>query len=92
MEYYLNRQELKDLSESFKEKVAKGEAKWASSGFKGKGYTYDSSEMSDAQKLAQMEKRQALIEAGLLDPDEEEAKDKSREDEAETGGGVFSRI
>ena len=43
-------QELKDLSESFKEKVAKGEAKWASSGFKGKGYTYDESEMNDVQK------------------------------------------
>lgn len=75
-------QELKDLSESFKEKVAKGEARWAGSGYKGKGYTYDSSEMSDAQKLAQMEKRQALIEAGLLDPDEEEAKDKDQDDNA----------
>mmetsp|Transcript_2111 Transcript_2111/g.3776 ORF Transcript_2111/g.3776 Transcript_2111/m.3776 type:complete len:638 (+) Transcript_2111:1584-3497(+) len=64
--------ELKALSDSFKEKVQKGEAKWASSGFKGKGYTYDSSEMSEAQKVAQMEKRQALIEAGLLDPDEED--------------------
>jgi ATP-dependent RNA helicase DDX46/PRP5 len=64
--------ELKELSDKFKEKVEKGEAKWAGSGFKGKGYTYDASEMSDAQKLAQMEKRQALIEAGLLDPDDEE--------------------
>jgi len=78
-------QELKDLSENFKEKVAKGEARWASSGFKGKGYTYDSSEMSDAQKLAQMEKRQALIEAGLLDPDEEEAKDQDQDDNANGG-------
>jgi len=64
-------QELKDLAESFKAKVAKGEAKWASSGYKGKGYTYDSSEMNEAQKLAKLEKRQALIEAGLLDPDED---------------------
>ena len=32
-------QELKDLAESFKQKVEKGEAKWASSGYKGKGYT-----------------------------------------------------
>lgn len=72
--------ELQELSEGFKEKVAKGEARWAGSGYKGKGYTYDSSEMSDAQKLAQMEKRQALIEAGLLDPDEEEAKDQDQDD------------
>lgn len=63
---------LKDLSDSFKEKVKKGEAKYASSGFKGRGYTYDKSEMSEAQKVAQSEKRQALIEAGLLDPDDED--------------------
>ena len=78
-------QELKDLSESFKEKVAKGEARWANSGYQGKGYTYDSSEISDAQKLAQMEKRQALIEAGLLDPDDEEAKDQDQDDNVDSG-------
>ena len=78
-------QELKDLSESFKEKVAKGEARWANSGYQGKGYSYDSSEISDAQKLAQMEKRQALIEAGLLDPDEEEAKGQDQDDNVDSG-------
>ena len=66
--------ELKNLSDSYKQKVKKGEARWAGSGFKGKGYTYDSSEMNEAQKLARMEKRQALIEAGLLDPEEDEEK------------------
>lgn len=65
-------QALKELSDSFKQKVKRGEAKWAGSGFKGKGYTYDASEMNEAQKVAQMEKRQALIEAGLLDPEDEE--------------------
>jgi len=65
-------QELRDLSDSFKEKVKKGEAKRAGSGFKGKGYTYDSSELSEAQKLARLEKRQALIDAGMIDPDDEE--------------------
>jgi ATP-dependent RNA helicase DDX46/PRP5 len=64
--------ELKALSDSFKEKVQRGEAKWASSGYKGRGYTYDAGEMNEAQKFAQMEKRQALIEAGLLDPDDED--------------------
>lgn len=64
--------ELKKLSENFKIKVEKGEAKYASSGFKGKGFTYDSSEMSEAQTMAKLEKRQALIEAGLLDPDDED--------------------
>lgn len=64
---------LNELSDSFKEKVKRGEAKFAGSGFKGKGYTYDSTELSEAQKLARLEKRQALIEAGLVDPDDEEA-------------------
>jgi ATP-dependent RNA helicase DDX46/PRP5 len=59
---------LRELSDSFNEKVKRGEAKFAGSGFKGKGYTYDASEISEAQKLARLEKRQALIEAGLLDP------------------------
>jgi len=67
--------ELKKISDSFKEKVAKGEAKYAGSGFKGRGYTYDKSEMSEAQKIAQSEKRQALIEAGLLDPDDDDDDD-----------------
>ncbi|CAB9499348.1 processing ATP-dependent RNA helicase PRP5 [Seminavis robusta] len=64
--------ELKKMSEEFKAKVEKGEAKFAGSGFKGKGYSYDKSELSEHQKMQQMEKRQALIEAGLLDPDDEE--------------------
>ena len=63
---------LKELSDSFKEKVKKGEAKWAGSGFRGKGYSYDSGELSEAQKLARLEKREALIEAGMLDADEED--------------------
>lgn len=65
--------ELKALSDDFKKKVEKGEARYAGSGFKGKGYTYDSSEITEAQRLAKIEKRKALIEAGLLDPDEEDA-------------------
>jgi len=64
--------ELLDLSNSYKQKVYNGEATWAGSGFKGKGYSYDSSEMNDAQKLARLEKRKALIDAGLLDPDEDD--------------------
>lgn len=60
------------LSDEFKVKVEKGEAKYAGNGFKGKGYTYESTEMNEAQRIAKLEKRQALIEAGLLDPDEED--------------------
>eukprot|EP00978_Attheya_sp_CCMP212_P008795 scaffold20686_cov42-Attheya_sp.AAC.1 len=64
--------ELKALSDSYKEKIKSGEARRAGSGYKGKGFTYDSSELSDAQKLARLEKRQALIEAGMIDADEED--------------------
>jgi ATP-dependent RNA helicase DDX46/PRP5 len=60
------------LSEDFKAKVEKGEAKYAGSGFKGKGYSYDSTEMNETQRITKLEKRQALIEAGLLDPDDED--------------------
>lgn len=64
--------DLRKVSEEFKLKVEKGEARYAGSGFHGKGYSYDSSELSDAQKFAREEKRQALIEAGMLDPDEDD--------------------
>lgn len=64
--------ELRTLSDEFKTKVEKGEARYAGSGFKGKGYSYDSTELNDAQKLARLEKRQALIDAGMIDPDEED--------------------
>ncbi|GKY94106.1 hypothetical protein MPSEU_000376900 [Mayamaea pseudoterrestris] len=80
---------LKKLSEDYKAKVEKGEAKFAGSGFKGKGYTYDSTELSDAQKVAHYEKRQALIEAGMLDPDDEDMiqeEVKSRKEERAEDG------
>lgn len=64
--------ELRKLSDEFKLKVERGEARYAGSGFHGKGYTYDSSELNEAQKVARAEKRQALIDAGMLDPDEED--------------------
>ncbi len=63
---------LKQLSDDYKSRVERGEAKFAGSGFKGRGYTYDATEMTEAQRMAHLEKRQALIEAGLLDPDEED--------------------
>lgn len=64
--------DLKKLSDEYKAKVERGEARYAGSGFKGRGYTYDASEMTEAQKMAHLEKRQALIEAGLLDPEDED--------------------
>eukprot|EP00553_Chaetoceros_curvisetus_P015173 CAMPEP_0204645664 /NCGR_PEP_ID=MMETSP0718-20130828/3311_1 /ASSEMBLY_ACC=CAM_ASM_000674 /TAXON_ID=230516 /ORGANISM="Chaetoceros curvisetus" /LENGTH=375 /DNA_ID=CAMNT_0051667677 /DNA_START=297 /DNA_END=1421 /DNA_ORIENTATION=+ len=45
---------------------------------------HDSSELSEAQKLARVEKRQALIEAGMLDPDEEDSTMPKEEGEEST--------
>jgi ATP-dependent RNA helicase DDX46/PRP5 len=78
--------ELKKLSDEFKAKVEKGEAKYAGSGFKGKGYSYDQSEMNESQKMAKMEKRQALIEAGLLDPDDEDPLDDTAGNKKSSSG------
>lgn len=43
--------ELVKMAEDFKKKVEKGEAKWASSGFSGKGFTFDDSEQSESQQV-----------------------------------------
>jgi ATP-dependent RNA helicase DDX46/PRP5 len=60
--------EIEEMAKGFKEKVERGEAHWANSGFVGKGYTFDASEMNEAQKLASMQKRAYEIEQGLSSP------------------------
>jgi len=71
---------LRALADSFRDRVKKGEARWAGSGFKGKGYSYNSSELNDAQKLARMEKRQALIDAGMIDDEDSSLVPSQKED------------
>jgi ATP-dependent RNA helicase DDX46/PRP5 len=73
--------ELRKLSDEYKVKVERGEARYAGSGFKGKGYSYDSSELSESQKLARLEKRQALIEAGMIDDDDDMNMDMGQGDD-----------
>jgi ATP-dependent RNA helicase DDX46/PRP5 len=59
--------ELVQMATEFKEKVKRGEAHWSSNGFTGsKGYTFDSSEMNEAQKLASMQRRAYEIEQGII--------------------------
>lgn len=43
--------ELVKMAEDFKAKVEKGEARYASSGFSGKGFTFDDSEQSESQQV-----------------------------------------
>jgi ATP-dependent RNA helicase DDX46/PRP5 len=76
---------LLQLSDDFTEKVKRGEARYAGSGFKGKGFTYDASELSEAQKIARLEKRQALIDAGMIDPDDEDGQALLDDDLDESG-------
>ncbi|GMH74896.1 hypothetical protein TL16_g06589 [Triparma laevis f. inornata] len=78
-------QALKDLASQFDVKVEKGEAKSANRGYGGRGFTYDSSEKSQKQKLEAIEKKRALIEAGMMaedsgDEGEEEEKAAPREE------------
>ncbi|CAN0045915.1 unnamed protein product, partial [Sphacelaria rigidula] len=62
--------ELVKMADDFKSKVEKGEARYASSGFAGKGFTFDDTEQSESQQMRSMEKRQYEIEQGLRDPSE----------------------
>lgn len=84
--------ELRKMSDEFKKKVEKGEARYAGSGFHGKGFTYDSSELNDAQKLARAEKRQALIDAGMIDPDEDETPIEPEEQNILSGENIQDEV
>ena len=62
-------QELLELANAFRAKVTRGEAHWVSSGFEGKGFTFDASEMNETQKIANMQKK---ADTGADADDEEE--------------------
>jgi len=64
-------EELTKLAAGFKEKVKVGQARKASSGFAGKGFKFDDSEKSEAQKLADMQKKHFEIEQGIRSMDDE---------------------
>ncbi|CAN0442661.1 unnamed protein product, partial [Ectocarpus sp. 8 AP-2014] len=57
--------ELVKMAEEFQGKVDSGQARKASSGFSGKGFTFDDSEQSESQQMRSLEKRQYEIEQGL---------------------------
>ena len=63
-------EELKELAAEFKAKVERNEARYAGSGFTGKGFKFDENEKTEAQKIADMEKRQYEIEQGLVPTDD----------------------
>jgi hypothetical protein len=63
--------ELIQMVNIFKEKVARGEAHWSSSGFHGEGFSFDASEMNETQKVASMQKKAYEIEQGIYQEKEE---------------------
>lgn len=71
--------ELLALAEKFKEKVARGEAQWSSSGFVGKGFTFDANELNEAQRAALLQKKQYALEQGIAAGDEDDAEDRAAE-------------
>merc|ERR1711871_1238348 len=83
--------ELRDMSEGFKEKVDRGEAKWANMGFEGKGFTFDADEKNESQKLASMQRKLYDIEQGIED-NEEDAYDEDAEQEVDTKDDVSGAL
>ena len=84
-------QELVDMAQSFKEKVTRGEAHYSHSGFGGEGFTFDASEMNEAQKVASQQKRQYEIEQGLV-PDKDDDYIDDDEEPGEGGAAVSAGI
>ena len=86
-------QELLDLAASFRAKVARGEATWVSSGFEGKGFTFDASEMNETQKVASMQKKAYERDQGLdagADADDEDGDDGDETPFSATNGSSSS--
>lgn len=86
-------QELLDLAASFRAKVARGEATWVSSGFEGKGFTFDASEMNETQKVASMQKKAYERDQGLdagADADDEDGDDGDETPFTATNGSSSS--
>jgi len=88
--------ELTALCNSFKAKVKSGNAKWTNSGFEGKGFSFDASEMNEAQKQSSLQKKAYEVEMGiapdvdkiaLVGDDEVSAKGDAAGAFGVTGGG-----
>jgi ATP-dependent RNA helicase DDX46/PRP5 len=75
--------ELVEMVAAFKEKVSKGEARYSSNGFDGKGFTFDATEMSEAQKNQSLQRKAYDVEQGIEEKNEEE-EEEGEEGEAKT--------
>lgn len=81
--------ELLEMVAGFKEKVARGEARYSSSGFDGKGFTFDATELSETQKNNSLQRRAYDVEQGIDEKDEEEEEgDEEKATVPSTAGSV----
>jgi ATP-dependent RNA helicase DDX46/PRP5 len=62
--------QLQQMASAFEEKVKAGTERNASSGFSGKGFKFDDSEMSDAKRHESLQKKQYEIDQGITDAEE----------------------
>ncbi|CAI5734115.1 unnamed protein product [Peronospora destructor] len=79
--------ELSTLAEGFEEKVKRGEARYHGSGFKGKGFTFDETERNEAQRTADLQKRQYELDQGILIEDSGAADDDDMEEPSKEQAG-----
>uniref|UniRef100_A0A7S2R7I9 RNA helicase n=1 Tax=Mucochytrium quahogii TaxID=96639 RepID=A0A7S2R7I9_9STRA len=64
--------QLVELNNSFREKIAKGEAKFRNSGYRGSGYSFKEDEKSDLAKQQDLLRKQHEVSLGLRDSVEDE--------------------
>ena len=79
--------ELLEMVAGFKEKVARGEARYSSNGFDGKGFTFDASELSETQKNNSLQRRAYDVEQGIDEKDEDE---EDGDEEKQSGQSLSS--
>eukprot|EP00948_MAST-09A_sp_MAST-9A-sp1_P002383 g2383.t1 len=72
---------LTKMNQTFREKVKNGEARWASSGFSGKGFSFSANEKNAEQKHREMQRKTFEVESGIID--DSEINESGQQDDAE---------
>ncbi|CAI5709160.1 unnamed protein product [Hyaloperonospora brassicae] len=80
--------ELSALAEEFKAKVARGEARYHGSGFKGKGFTFDETERNETQRTADLQRRQYELDQGILIEESGAADDDDADESSKDQTGI----
>jgi ATP-dependent RNA helicase DDX46/PRP5 len=84
--------ELLEMVNAFKEKVSRGEARYSSSGFDGKGHTFDASEMSETQRNNNLQRKAYDAEQGIDDKGDDEEDEGDDGDKPATNSAVVPAV